>query len=264
MLIDWFTVAAQTLNFIVLVLLLRRFLYAPVLAAIDQRERKIAGELSEAARKQLEAQQEQATFRQKNEELDRQRSALVARMTEEVNAERRRLVEEALRSSQALAEGRQAALRNDARNLNQAILRRAQQEVFAIARKALGELASATLEASMVEVFVQRLRQLDGASAKTMSDAVERTSEPLLVRSAFELQGPQRSTLEAALRQAFSSNARVQFATAPELVGGLTLSVGGHKLGWSITDYLAAFESALAELVETNAKTSAGPARGTS
>ena len=42
MLIDWFTVAAQAVNFLLLVWLLKRFLHKPVLAAIDEREKRIA------------------------------------------------------------------------------------------------------------------------------------------------------------------------------------------------------------------------------
>ena len=47
MLIDWFTIAAQALNFLILVWLMRRFLYKPILNAIDAREKLIAKELAE-------------------------------------------------------------------------------------------------------------------------------------------------------------------------------------------------------------------------
>ena len=42
MLIDWFTVGAQALNFLILVWLMKRFLYKPILHAIDAREKRIA------------------------------------------------------------------------------------------------------------------------------------------------------------------------------------------------------------------------------
>ena len=48
MLIDWFTVGAQVLNFVVLVWLLKRFLYKPVLNAIDAREKRVAAEAADA------------------------------------------------------------------------------------------------------------------------------------------------------------------------------------------------------------------------
>jgi F-type H+-transporting ATPase subunit b len=60
--INWFTVIAQIINFFVLVWLLRRFLYKPVLKAIDERENKIASELKDAKAKETEAKKEQAEF----------------------------------------------------------------------------------------------------------------------------------------------------------------------------------------------------------
>jgi F-type H+-transporting ATPase subunit b len=67
MLIDWFTVCAQALNFLILVWLMKRYLYKPVLAAIDAREKRIAGELTAADAKKADAQKEHDTFQQKNE-----------------------------------------------------------------------------------------------------------------------------------------------------------------------------------------------------
>ncbi len=56
MLIDWFTVGAQALNFLILVWLMKRFLYKPILHAIDEREKRIATELANADKKKAEAQ----------------------------------------------------------------------------------------------------------------------------------------------------------------------------------------------------------------
>ena len=60
MLIDWFTVAAQALNFLILLWLMKRFLYAPILHAIDAREQRIAAELKDADASKLEAQKPSA------------------------------------------------------------------------------------------------------------------------------------------------------------------------------------------------------------
>lgn len=79
MLIDWFTVIAQVLNFLILVWLLKRFLYKPILNAIDEREKRVAAELADADAKEAEAQKEKEEFKQKNEEFDQQRAALLSR-----------------------------------------------------------------------------------------------------------------------------------------------------------------------------------------
>ena len=95
MLIDWFTVIAQVVNFLILVWLLKRFLYRPILNAIDAREKRIATELADADAKKAEAIKERDEFQHKNEEFDRQRAALLSQATDEAKAERQRLFDEA-------------------------------------------------------------------------------------------------------------------------------------------------------------------------
>ena len=178
MLIDWFTVAAQVVNFLILVWLLKRFLYKPILDAIDAREKRIAGELADADAKKAEAQKERDEFQHKNEEFDQQRAALMSQATDEAKAERQRLLDEARQAADALSAKRQETLRNDAHHLNQAISRRTQQEVFAIARKALTDLAGTSLEERMGEVFIRRLREMDDTAKAGLAAALKTASEP--------------------------------------------------------------------------------------
>ena len=151
MLIDWFTVGAQALNFIILVWLLRRFLYKPILDAVDAREKLIARELADAEGKQAEAEKERDAFEHKNEEFDRQRAGLLSKATDEAKAERQRLLDDARKAAEVVSAKRQQALRDDAGNLNQALRLRTEQEVFAIARKALSDLANTSLEERMTD-----------------------------------------------------------------------------------------------------------------
>jgi F-type H+-transporting ATPase subunit b len=254
MLIDWFTVGAQALNFLILVWLMRRFLYRPILKAIDAREKRIAAELADADAKKAEAKKERDEFQHKNEEFDRQRVALLAKATEEAKAERQRLLDEARKAAGALAAKREESLRNDARNLNQAISRLAQREVFAIARKALTDLATASLEERMGEVFTRRLRTMNGRAKESLAAALKKTFEPALVRSAFDMPPEQRAVIQNALNETFSADIRLRFETAPDLVGGIELIADGEKLAWSISDYLASLDQGLGELLKEKDK----------
>jgi F-type H+-transporting ATPase subunit b len=187
MLIDWFTVGAQALNFIVLVWLMKRFLYKPILSAIDAREKKVAAELADADKKKGEAKTERDEFQHKNEALDQQRAALLKKATDEANAERERLLGEARKAADAFSAKRRETLTSDAKKLNQAVGRRVQEEVFAIARKALMDLATTSLEERMGEVFTRRLREMSGSAKTCLAKALETASNSALVRSAFEL-----------------------------------------------------------------------------
>ena len=250
MLIDWFTVGAQGLNFLILVWLMKRFLYKPILNAIDTREKLIAAELADAAAKKAEAQKNRDEFQHKNEEFDQQRATLLSKATDEAKTERQRLLDEARKAADALSAKRQETLRNDAHNLNQAIARRTQQEVFAIARKALTDLATTSLEERLGEVFTRRLREMDGKAKASLSAALKAASEPALVRSAFDLPANERAVIQNAVNETFSADIHLRFETASDLISGIELTANGQKVAWSIADYLASLEKSVGELLK--------------
>ena len=254
MLIDWFTVGAQALNFLILVWLMKRFLYKPILQAIAAREKLIASELADADAKKVEAKKERDEFEHKNEEFDQQRATLLSKATDEAKVERQRLLDEARTAADALSAKRQETLRNDAHNLNQAISRRTQQEVFAIARKALTDLATTSLEERMGEVFMRRLHELNGEAKESLAKAMKTAVDPALVRSAFDLLPEQRAAIQKALNETFAAEIHVRFETAPDLVSGIELTTNGQKVAWSIADYLASLEKGVEELLKEKEK----------
>ena len=260
MLIDWFTVGAQALNFLILVWLMRRFLYKPILDAIDAREKSIATQLADAETKEAQAKTERDLFQHKNTEFDEGRAALFNKATSEALTERQRLIEEARQAADGLRAKRAETLGNEALALNIAIGQRAQREVFAVARKALTDLATATLEAAMAGVFARRVRELDGTAKANLAAALKTASEPALVRSAFDLPEEQRAAIQNALNETFASAIPLRFETAPELVGGIELSANGQKVAWSIADYLNSLEKNVAELLNGQAKPEPQPA----
>jgi F-type H+-transporting ATPase subunit b len=250
MLIDWFTVAAQALNFLILVWLMKRFLYKPILNAIDAREKAIAAELANAGAKKAEAQKEHDEFQRKNAEFDQQRAALLSKAAGDAAAERQRLFDEARKAAADLSSKRQETLRDEERNLHQAIGRRAQREVFAIARKTLADLATVSLEERLGEVFTRRVREMDGKAQKALGEALKTASGPGVVRSTFDLPADQRAAIQNALNETFSADVRLRFETAPELIAGIELTAGGQKVAWSIADYLTSMESGVGELLK--------------
>jgi F-type H+-transporting ATPase subunit b len=257
MLIDWFTVAAQVVNFLILVWLLKHFLYRPILDAIDVREKRIARELADADAKKAEAQKERDEFRHKNEEFEQQRTALLNKATEEAKSERQRLLDEARKDADTLGAKRQEALRNDAHNLSQAISHRIQQEVFAISRKALTDLAATSLEERMADVFTRRLREMDEQAKNSFGVSLKSASGPALLRSAFDLPAAQRTAIQQMLNETFSAQINIRFETAPDLISGIELTSNGQKVAWSIADYLASLEKGVNELLKEKDKAQA-------
>jgi F-type H+-transporting ATPase subunit b len=248
MLIDWFTVSAQAVNFLILVWLLKRFLYKPVLEAVAAREQRLTQQWQDAAASKAAAEQQGAEFQRNNAELTQQRSALLAQATSDAQAARTQLLEAARTEAAALRTQWQQSLHKEQLNLNQHLLARAQHEVFAITRKTLGDLASTGLETRISEVFIQRLHGL-GEPAKALLRPAPETS-PALIRSAFPLPAAEQAALVQAVQQNLGVSLPPQFEIAPELVSGIELSSNGHKLSWNITEYLAALEASISAVLD--------------
>ena len=257
MIIDWFTIGAQILNFLVLVWLLKRFLYKPVLDAIEQRETRIAATLADAAASKAQAAKERDVLQDKNKAFDNERAALLAKATDEARDEGKRLAEMARKAADALKDKQAKALASNATNLSVEIGRRAKVEVFAIARKALADMADAEIEERMTALFIRKLGMVEGPAKARISDMLSTNGEPALVRSAFDLPTKQSAAIRKAIDTTFAAKVDIRFETASDLVGGIELVAGGQKLAWSISDYLKTMEKSVGELLTRDGASSA-------
>jgi F-type H+-transporting ATPase subunit b len=245
-LIDWFTICAQVINFLILVWLLRRYLYKPVLAAIDAREKKVAAKIADAESQEAKAKGAGEALRQRSAAFDGERVALMQKAMEEGAAERGRLMESARKDSQLLRDKLTQALAAERAELGRQLALRTQVEVFALTRKVLADLAGMGLEDRMIDVFVDRLAALPHPERSAQA-----TPRTVRMRSAHDLSTAGRTKLEAAIRERLGDNAVIGFETASELVCGLELAVDGVKLAWSAEGYLSTLAKDTALLAET-------------
>lgn len=236
--INWFTVIAQIVNFLILVWLLKRFLYKPVLNAIHQREKKIAAQLNEAMVKKAETEKERELLRQKNELFDKERAAKIDQVREKVNSEKQRLFKEVRKEANALRLTYEDSFKRQEREMSDTVKQKIKNEVFAIAVKALTDLADADLEAQAVNVLVKKIMELDGEQKAELRRALDNSGRTITITSAFSLSSSSRSELEKAL-SAISGQARnFAYRLEPELVTGIEVDTESYRLSWNIESYL--------------------------
>jgi F-type H+-transporting ATPase subunit b len=243
MLIDWFTVTAQAINFLILVYFLKRFLYQPIINAIDAREQQLAKTLADAENSKTQAAIERETFERNNELFAQQRNALLIKASQEAEIEKQRLIELARLEADKVLVQRQQSLMQQHLVLNETIKQRIQSEVLATTKKLLSDLANSNLEAQIIEVFLQRLQQLSPQQLQQLNSKGE-----LLICSAFALSTQQQQLISQTLSQLIAGIDEVQFIINPLLITGIELSINGQKLAWSINDYLSGLDTSIAQL----------------
>lgn len=234
MAIDWITVSAQIVNFLILVWLLKRFLYQPVMRAMDRREQHIAERLNEAQEREQQANQKAQRFQEKTEELDRRREEILARFKEQAEEQKKQMLDEArVEVARTRANWQRQVNREKAEFLGN-LRRQAAEVIQAIARKVLGDLADAELEERIIHTFLEQLKSLD----KDVRKALAYTSEPVRIASTFELDATVRSRLTRAIHEHLVDGIDVDYTQSPALLSGVELTLGGRRLSWSLADYM--------------------------
>jgi len=254
MLIDWFTLIAQLVNFLVLVWLLKRYLYKPILDAIDERENLIASQLHTAEATKDNALKELENYQQKNAAFDQQRHDLLIGAISEVTVERQKLMEQTRKEVIALRLHLQESLRTEQQNMGTEIIRRTRTEVFAIVRKTLADLAGVNLEDQMAGVFIDRINGLNADEKESIYLALNHSEKEISIRSMFELSMSQQDTIQTVLRNNLNFSTGINFETLPDAVSGIELIANGFKVSWTIDDYLISLETHIAELFHQNAE----------
>lgn len=249
MLIDWFTFFAQLINFLVLVWLLKRFLYKPILKAIDEREKRIAMQLQEAESIKNEVTIELENFQQKNNEFEQHRQELLDTAKIEVDSERKRLIKKTRSDIKKLRLELEETLNNDQEKLGSDIMQRTSTEIFSIVRKTLRDLASASLEDQMTEVFINRIKNMDSSEKELLLSEISKVQDIIILRCTFGMSLNQQAKIENILKRELHREIGLKFEIAPKLVSGIELVSGAYKLVWSIDDYLLSLEKSIAELL---------------
>jgi F-type H+-transporting ATPase subunit b len=253
-LIDWFTVCAQIVNFLVLVALLKHFLYGPIIRAMDAREQTMADRLAESERRHASAEAAERAFQQKNREIAEKSAGMLAMAKQDAESRRAELIEHARLEVLNLKTGWQDAVKREQEAFVRHLRQMAGSQIYAISRRALTDLCCADLEDRTVDVFLARLQEITPGDRQKFAEAVETTGAVVTVRSAFPLSPAVQDKLTAAVRARIDPRATVGYETVPELIMGLELKTRGHKISWSMENYLKILEtrarSALAQTVQ--------------
>ncbi len=250
MTLDWFTIAAQILNFLLLVYLLKRFLYPAVIRMMDKREQLIASRLQAAEDKMKQASEAEASYVLQKQEFAAEKETLIAQARADAEKLRKKLSEQAHTDVEAERTRWRTAIELQERESVKLFRRRAAEQVVGIARRALQDLADEELEQRIVVRFVAQLQAISMTEVAAIRKSLERDGGAVTVTSAFDLPEETRQKILQALQAQAGDGVELKFTTSPDLVSGIELTVGDTRIAWNLRSYLDELEQAVSKAVE--------------
>jgi F-type H+-transporting ATPase subunit b len=253
--IDWLTVAAQIVNFLVLVWLLQRFLYRPITNAMARREARIEERLSDARTRRREAEDEATKLQEKREELEASRQKMLEEARAEADGLRQRLEREVRDDIDRKRSNWTETLEDERADFAREMQRKAGHKVLDTAGRLLAEFTSTGLDDHIAQGFVKKLENLDTDTCQKMRAAADSPEGPALVETAAALDAAARRKITRAIHEQVATDIEVAYRADEQVLLGVRLSIGEQTVEWSAARHLERLNRELDDLVDSASRT---------
>jgi F-type H+-transporting ATPase subunit b len=236
LLFDGFTALAQVLNFVILVFLLKRFLYGPILRAMADRKRRIAAAMDQARAMEREARDRSVLLERERQNFLEAKSRMMAEAGEDVRQWRQNALTDVRREVDVLRQSWNLRLTQDQEAFMDRIKTQVAGHVLRMSDKVLRDLADESIQQRLAQVLLDRLLQQGEAfSADDMSRDV-------VVQAGFPMSASQTEELHRKIRELVPGTPPISFETTPTLGMGLRMVMGDRKVEWNLSHYMKELE----------------------
>lgn len=245
--IDWWTLAIQAVNFLVLAWLLNRVLYRPVKAVIDRRQvtSERALKQAEVATKNHEA--EQAKLKALQARLEAEREHELSEFHKSLQTERKDVLRKA--ADEAAETVRQA--RGDADAERQKILENLKQEIATLAAEMAEKIMSSEGQTFQAASDPRRtetvLKEMPAVKIDRLAKDIRSGPTGIVVVTAAPLSDSGKTEWSAMLERLFGEASQPEFQVDAEILGGVALRFPHSELSLTWAHYLKDAKNALLE-----------------
>lgn len=241
------------MNFALLVVILKHFLYGPALKLMEEREMTIISRQKAAEDVKREAEAEAESYRQKREEMSAEHEELLVKAKEDANKLRANMMKKARDEVEVTKIEWQNDLQRQRDELISDLRNYSGRQLYTITRRALRDLASEDLERQIMISFINCLNRLDESEGKVIKNFLRSAQQVIIVRSTFEVPEDIQQKIEGTLAGHAGSDVRIRFEIEDDLISGMVMNADNVEVGWSIAGYLDTLEADFSRWLEKRA-----------
>ena len=242
--LDWTTFLLEIANFLILVWIMNRLLYRPVMNAIAARREGLASTAAEAERLREDAADLEARYRSRLTEWEREKDGLRKEMLAELSAERTRL-EAALQVSLEKERDRARAIRDqDLRDGLREMEELALLQGSRFVTRLLEEVTTPELEERLLELFLTSMAGLPAERLRDIANALGEPGVPVRAASAYPCPEQRRAEIRQRLSEICGYQGDIEFVEDPALLAGVQLRAGPWILDATLRGELSFFTEA--------------------
>ncbi|MGR9012729.1 MAG: F0F1 ATP synthase subunit delta [Gammaproteobacteria bacterium] len=235
------TFVLEIINFLILIWILQRLFYKPLLEVIAKRKQFIDQSLSDAKNLQQQAEQQRSLYENRQKLWEQEKQVAIAALHQQLEVERRTQLD---RLNADLEQERQKAkvtLSKQQLELQQQAEKQALQNGAKFAGMLLQQSAGSELEARLFALLMDNLTTLPDACKLCLTMLGTKKSVPIKITSAYPLSIKMRQQLEQKLGALINSQIVFQYLQDEALIAGLRMDIGSWVLNANLQHELIGF-----------------------
>lgn len=244
--ISWFEIIAQMINFFILLFLLQKLLYKPVIQVMDDRQQRLRNNQKKSEENMKKANELIETYNNNLAELEKEKG----RQLEMAKQQAQEKKEELLASYKEEAEQKRSDYIKEVEEEQQrfthelgAVLG---HNAVKIAGHILGSFSEEKLSEKVFDSFIKKVEEID---EDTLKEDMESKDERIILISSEELSEQQKETLEKVLKAKVGTYKEIAYEIDEALVQGYELKLETVTVHTNVRKYLEEAEKNVQEII---------------
>jgi F-type H+-transporting ATPase subunit b len=248
--INWFTVGAQVVNFLVLVWLLKRFLYQPILNAMDQRQQNLAQLEEDANKNNAMAEKIKEEYVAKEKDFNIQKKSLFLEAKEDADLKRKEMISESHQHVKDLRSTWGKTLKEEQVMFLKSLSHKISKSLLMVVRKFMSRFSNKSLNEHLVLGFCKNLNEITNEDRDNFLDENKYETYDIVVRSGVNVDDEIKKIIIESLRTMSPKISNIDFEHVKELTMTFELETNSHKIVWGLNEFLQDLEDDVKGLLE--------------
>lgn len=246
--IDLTTLILELINFLILVWLLKHFLYQPILNVVNQRQAGINQQLQAAQSAREEAAKIQADYQHRLAEIEQERQRALHALDEELNTKRTKALQEIRHAASREEEKALQARQNKGQQWRREVEQQALLMASRFAAMLFRRIANEDLHRRLVSLALEELKTLPASHLQRIrqQENLQANISPI-ISSAFPLDESEKQQLQNCLHEQLHIRNPIQFNDDKDLIAGFRLAIGAWTLELNLANELKGFINCIHE-----------------
>lgn len=245
------TFILEIINFLVLVWILKRFFYRPVLDAVARRKAGVEATLAKAELLRNTAEDLHQQYETRLADWEREKQLARQSLDDDIRQEREKQLAVLRTELKAERDTEQVLIGRKLEGEHRKLVDTALLQGARFATRLLSAVSGPELEQRLVALLVNELEKLPAGKVDQLrtvngmhtGDAPGKSSNEvdIIVTSAYPVDEANRQTLEQACKTTLQVNGQFHYRQDPDLIAGLRISIGSWVLATNLQDELKGF-----------------------